>query len=103
MRSGAVARDNGIGWIEAGDDRLGEGSFAAGIGETEEHPRPFAEASDQAGFGHQLQMPADAWLALAENLGELFDVELALRQQCQDSQPRRLARGAKRGKGLGAA
>ncbi len=59
---------------------------------------PFAEALDEAGLGHELQMPADARLALAEDLGQVLDVQLAAGQQRQDAQPRRLAGAAQGGK-----
>ena len=64
------------------------------IGQAEEHPAPLAEARDQPGLGHQLQMPADARLALPEDLGQVLDVQLAAGEQRQDAQPRGLARGA---------
>ena len=67
------------------------------FGEAKEDPGAFAEALDQAGFGHQLQVPTDAGLALTEDLGQVLDVQLAARQQCQDAQPRRLAGGAQGG------
>ena len=76
--------------------------FAASIGEAEEHPAPLAEARDQPGLGHQLQVTADARLALSEDLGQVLDVQLAAGEQRQDAQPRRLARGAKAAQGMGA-
>ena len=45
-------------------------------------------------------MPADARLALSEDLGQVLDVELTARKQRQDAQARRLARGAKPAQGL---
>ena len=39
-------------------------------------------------------MPADARLALAQDLGEILDVQLGRRQQRQNTQARRLARRA---------
>ncbi len=59
--------------------------LGAGLGQAEEHPRAFTEALDEAGIGHQLQMPADTRLALAEDLGEVLDVQLATGQQRQDA------------------
>ena len=41
-------------------------------------------------------MPADARLALAEDLGEILDVQLAGGKQRQDAQARGLAGGAQR-------
>ena len=53
---------------------------------------PSRKRRDETGFGHQLQMPADARLALAEDLGQVLDVQLGLGQQRQDAQARGLAR-----------
>jgi hypothetical protein len=39
-------------------------------------------------------MPADAGLALPENLGQVLDVELATSEQREDAKPRGLAGGA---------
>ena len=74
----------------------------AALGQAEEHPGAFAEAGDQAGFGHELQMPADARLALGEDLGQVLDVQLGAGQQRQDAQARGLAGGAQGGEGMGA-
>ena len=98
----AIARESEVGRVEARDDGAGEHRFGAGIGETEEHPGALAEAPDQPGFGHQFQVPADARLALAEDLGQVLDVQLARGEQRQDAKPRGLARGAQAGQGLGA-
>ena len=46
-------------------------------------------------------MPADARLALAEDLGQILDVELAAGQQRQDAQARRLPGGAQSGQAHG--
>ena len=72
------------------------------IGEAEEHPAPLAEARDEPSLGHQLQVTADARLALSKDLGQVLDVQLAAGEQRQDAQPRGLARGAKAAQGLGA-
>ena len=74
--------------------------FAAYIGEAEEHPAPLAEARDQPRLCHQLQVAADARLALSEDLGQVLDVQFAAGEQRQDAQARRLARGAKPAQGL---
>ena len=76
-------------------------AFGAAVGEAEEDPGALAEAADEARFHHQLQMPADARLALAEHLGQVLDVQLAAREQRQDAQARGLAGGAERRQGLG--
>ena len=87
--------------IEARHDGGGECCFAAGIGQAEEHPASLAEARDQPGFSHQLQMTADARLALPQNLGEVLDVQLALGEQRKNAKPRGLSSGAQAAKGLG--
>ena len=102
LGAGAVSGEDGVGGVEARDDRGGERRLVAAVGETEEHPAALAEAPDQAGLGHQLQVPADARLALAEDLGEVLDVELAPGEERQDAEPRRLASGAKQAQGVGA-
>ena len=78
----------------------GERAFGAALGEAEEHPGAFAEALDEPGLGHQLQMPADARLALAEDLGEVLDVQLAGGEQRQNAQARGLAGGREARQGL---
>ena len=55
------------------------------LGQAEEHPAPLAEARDQPSLGHQLQMTADARLALSEDLGQVLDVQLAAGKQRQDA------------------
>ena len=93
----AVARQSEIGRVEARHDGAGEHGFGAGIGEAEEHPGALAEAPDQPRFGHELEMPA-----LAEDLGQVLDVQLAGREQRQDAQPRCLAGGAQASQRMGA-
>jgi len=63
-------------------------------GQPVEHPASLAEAVDQPRLGQQLQMAADARLALAENLGQILDVEVAALKQRQQAQPGRVAAGA---------
>ena len=95
--AGAVALEDGIGGIEARHDGRGKFGLAASIGEAEEHPAPLAEARDQPSLGHQLQVTADARLALSQDLGQVLDVQFAAGEQRQDAQaasprPRREAR-----------
>ena len=72
------------------------------FGKPEVDPRALAEALDEPGLGHELEMPADARLALAEDLRQILDVELAAGQQRQDAQARRLAGAAQSGQRVGA-
>ena len=70
------------------------------IGEPEEHPASLRGTLDEPGLGHQLQMPADARLALAKDLGQVLDVQLAVGKQRQDAQTGRLACSAERREAL---
>ena len=99
----AVAREREIGLIEALDDGMGKRGLGAGVGKPEEDPGAFAEALDESGFRHELQMPADTRLALAEDLRQILDVQLATREQRQNAQTRGLARGTQGGKRMDAA
>ena len=54
----------------------------------------------EPGLGHQLQMPADARLALAKHLGEVLDVQLTVGKQRQDTETGRLACSAERREAL---
>ena len=100
-RPGAVAGKSEIGGIEARNDGGGESALSATLGEAEEDPRALAEARDEPRFGHQLQMTADAGLALAENLGEVLDVQLSSGEQRENAQARGLAGSTKRGQRMG--
>jgi hypothetical protein len=55
---------------------------------------------DQAGLGEELQMPRDAGLGLAEDVGEVRDGQLALHEQRENLQSRLLRRGPKAGESL---
>ena len=98
----AVAGERQVGLVEARDDGLGERGLGAGVGKPEIDPGALAEALDQPGLGHELEMPADARLALAEDLRQILDVELAAGQQRQDAQARRLPGAAQSGQRVGA-
>ena len=93
----AVAHHDRIGRIEPPDQRLRDVGDAAALAEAIERPASLAEAIDQAGFGEQLQMPRDARLRLAQDLGEVGDREVGLGEQRQDAQARALAGGAQGG------
>jgi hypothetical protein len=97
----AVAGEHRVCGIEARDDSRSKCCFAAAIGEAEEHPASFTEARDQPRFGHQLQMSADARLALSQDLRQILDVELGPGKQRQDAKPRGLAGAAKAAERLG--
>lgn len=67
------------------------------LGETEERPGAFAEALDQPGLDQELEVPGDARLRLAQDVGEVGDGQFGLGQQRQHTQPRLLARRFQRG------
>ena len=77
--------------------RVPSGPLSAARKNTQE---PFAEPGDEAGFGHEFQVAADARLALSQNLGQILDVQFGAREQGQDAQARGLARAPQRGKCL---
>ena len=88
----AVAGDDRIVGIEPRDQRAGDVGAAAALAETEEGPRAFAEALDQAGFGEKPQMPRQPRLRLAQDFGEVRHRQFGLGQQHQDAQPGGFAR-----------
>ena len=95
-----VTGQSEIGRIEACHDGASERRFGAAVGEAEEDPGALAEAADETGLHHQLQMPADAGLALAEHLGQVLDVEPPFASSAR-MRRRGLAGGAQRREGLG--
>ena len=90
-----IVEQNGI-VLGAGKARKGVRKLCrrAGIGRAVEHPGPLLEPLKQARFAEQLQMPADARLALAENLGQLADGQLRFYEQKEQAQPGRVSRRA---------
>ena len=62
------------------------------IDDLEIDPAPVTQPLDEASLGQQLQMPADARLALAQDARQVFDVELSAREQHEDAQAGRLGR-----------
>ena len=89
----AVARDGGVVGIEPRDQFARQRRAAAALAQPEERPGAFAEALDQPGLGQEPQMPGDARLRLAQNVGEVGDGQFGLGQQRDDAQPRLLAGG----------
>ena len=96
-----VAADDGIVGVDGFEQASRQPAAVRAVGDVEIDPASLAEALDQSGLGEKLQMPADARLALAQDLGQILDVELAGRQQQQDAQTRRLGRGLEGGHELG--
>ena len=97
---GAPGGEPRIGRVEAVEQRAEKGGRRAAVAQAEEGPGALAMALDQAGFGEQLEVARDARLRLAEDVGEIGDRELALREQREDLKPRFLRRGPKGGESL---
>ena len=79
--------------IEPRDEVARQRRAAAALAQPEERPGAFAEALDQSGLGQQPQMPRDARLRLAQDVGEIGDRQLGLGQQRDDAQARLFAGG----------
>ena len=85
-----VAHDQRVATVDALEDQPGKLATLPGLGEAEVHPAALRGALDQPGLGQQLQVAADARLALAQDAGEVLDVQLARRQQHEHAQARGL-------------
>ena len=92
-----VALKRRVGGIDERQDVERELAAGRAVGDVKIDPAALAEALDEARFGQKLQVSAEARLALAEDLGEILDVELSRREQQKDAQARRLRRGLERG------
>ena len=88
-----VARKDGVGRIEAGNQRAGKLRARALLGQAEEGPGPLAKPRDQPGLGQQPEVAGDARLRLAQDLGQVGDREFGFGKQRQHAQPGPLARG----------
>ena len=86
-----VAQHHRVGRIEPSDQQLRDVGNAAALAEPIERPAPLAEAIDQAGFGEQLQVPRDARLRLAQDLGEVGNRQVGFSEQRQYAQARAFA------------
>ena len=93
LRATPIAHQHGVGLIDALQNLARHIAAAPVLRQTEVHPAAFGRALHQPGLRQQLQMPADARLALPQDAREVFDVELPLRQQHQHAQPCRLRHG----------
>ena len=62
----------------------------AAVGQPEEGPGPLPVPLDEPGLDEELEVPGDARLRLAEDVGEVGDRKLALGQQREDAQARLL-------------
>ncbi len=89
----AVAHHHRIGRIEPAGQHLRDLGDAAALAEAIERPAPLAETIHQPGLGEQLEMPRDARLRLAQDLGEVGDGQFGLGEQREDAQARALTGG----------
>ena len=88
FKAGEIA---GKGAIVAGqhiDDGARQGSAQAFFTQAEEHPIALLVARHQACFDHELEMAADARLALAQDLGEFADIEFAVGEDKENADAR---------------
>ncbi len=93
----AVPGHDRVGRIEPADEDPGDLGAAAALGETKECPGTLAIALDEPGFGEEPQMARDPRLRLAQDLGEVGDGELRLREQREHPQPGRFCGRPQRG------
>ena len=86
----AIARDHDIFLRDQSRQHLCKRGHSATAGKTVENPAPLPKPFEKPRLAKQLQMTANARLALPQNLRQLGDRQFAARQQCQQTQPRRL-------------
>ena len=87
LKTGEVAGEKGIIGGQKVDDGASERAAPSLLAKPEQHPASLLVARQQAGFRHEPEMAADPRLALAENLGQFANVELAVRKHEQKTQP----------------
>ncbi len=92
LGAGAVTAQDGVAGIDGIQQAAHEPAALRPVRDVKIDPAPFTETLDQAGFRQELQMSADARLALAQDLGQILDVELTGRQQQEDPETRALGR-----------
>ena len=92
-----VAGQHGVGAGQQVDDGAGESAPHVFLAQAEQDPVPLLVAADEARFGHELQVAADTRLALAQDLGQLADIGLAMGKDEQDAHTGRFRRGAQAG------
>ena len=97
LEPGEVARQHGVGAGQQVDDGAGQGAAHVLLAQAEQHPVAFLVAADEARLGHQLEVAADARLALAQDLGQFADIGLAMGEDEQDAHAGRLRGGAQAG------
>ena len=94
LQAPVVPLENRIAAIGRGQDRAHQRYVSALPAQPEIGPGAFLVAIDQPGFAEQLQMPGNARLRLAEDLGQIGDGQIAGRKKEKKPQtrgfPRRL-------------
>ena len=94
----AVGGQHGIVLRQAGEQvQHGCGAGQGVGGEGEPDVRALPDPVQQAGVAQQLEVAGQAWLALAEDLGELHDAERAAGGERKQSQPGGFGAGAQGG------
>ena len=85
-----------FGRVHVGNEPQCQAAARLTVGNVKINPAAFAEALDQARLVQELQMAADARLALPQDERQILNVELSTRKQEQNAQTRRLGRRLQR-------
>ena len=88
----AIPLENGIAGGNAVENAGEEFGARSPLNEVVIGPTAICQTLDQASLGHELEVPADARLALSEDAREILHVEFAAAQHDEQAQPRRLCR-----------
>ena len=97
-----VPGDDAVGPVDEAEDIERQAAAGRAVGDVKIGPAALAEALDQPGLGQELQVPADARLALPEDHRQILDAQLTRGEQQQDAQARRLCRCLERGNNVAA-
>ena len=97
VEPGAVGGDAGMLGIEPAHELAHQGGVVAGGDQTEAGELALAEALQQAGLDHELEMARHPRLALAQHMDVVADRQVLARRQRQDAQPGVLGRRPEKG------
>jgi hypothetical protein len=77
-----------VGFRKLGENRMTKcvSPGSGPVGKAVENPSPFAKAVQKIGVAQKLQMPGNAWLALAKYVCDFGDRQLTLRANSQNAQ-----------------
>src|SRR5690348_15039578 len=67
------------------------------LGETEEGPCTFAEAGHEPSFGEKPEVARNAWLRLAQDVGQIRNSQFGFDEERENAQPRLLTGSLQRG------